>query len=104
VTSLVSMYKLQCSYNVATVHTLVQGSNSNPFSIIKLSPNATCKGSLSFCKQVLPYKFIFMETMSRENFGELLGFFPKGLMPLKIQTKFKSCMFPEFVIQNPFGI
>jgi hypothetical protein len=45
-----------------------------------------------------------METMSRENFGELLGFFPKGLMPLKIQTKFKSCLFPEFVIQNPFGI
>jgi hypothetical protein len=29
---------------------------------------------------------------------------PKGLMPLKIQTKIKSCLLPEFVIQYPFDI
>jgi hypothetical protein len=38
------------------------------------------------------------------NFGELLGFSPKGLVPLKIQTKLKSFLLPEIVIQNSFGI
>jgi hypothetical protein len=40
--------------------------------------------------------------MPRDNFGELLGFFPKGLVPIKIQTKFKYWLLSEFVIQNPF--
>jgi hypothetical protein len=45
-----------------------------------------------------------MKIEPRENFGELFRFFTKGLMHLKIQTKFKSCLLPEFVIHNPFGI
>jgi hypothetical protein len=52
----------------------------------------------------MPSKIIFLKIMPRDNFDELLGFFPKGLVPLQIQAKFKSCLFPEFVIQNPFGI
>jgi hypothetical protein len=40
--------------------------------------------------------------MPRYNFGEFLGFSPKGLKPFKIQTKFKTKFFPEFLIQNPF--
>jgi hypothetical protein len=44
-------------------------------------------------------EFIFLKIMPRYNFGELFIFFSKGLVPLKIQTKFKSCLLPEFVIQ-----
>jgi hypothetical protein len=47
----------------------------------------------------MPSKFTFMNVMPRENFGELFRFFPKGLKAIKIQTKFKSCLLPEFVIQ-----
>jgi hypothetical protein len=53
---------------------------------------------------MVPSKFIFSKIIPKENFGQLLGFFPKGLMPLKIQNKFKYCLLPEFVIQNTFGI
>jgi hypothetical protein len=52
----------------------------------------------------MSYKFILLKIMPRYNFGELLGFFAKGLLPLKIQTKFKSGLLLEFVIQNPFVI
>jgi hypothetical protein len=89
----------------AIVQALVQisYSNSNHFSILKLSPNATCKGSSNFCIQVMSSKFIFLKIMTRENFGELFKLFSKDLMPLKIQMKFKSCLLHEFVIQNPYG-
>jgi hypothetical protein len=49
---------------------------------------------------VIPSKFIFLKIIPRDNFGELFRFFPKGLVHLTIQTKFKSCLVPEFVIQN----
>ncbi len=32
-----------------------------------------------------------------------MRFFLKGLNPVKIQTKFKFELFPEFLIQNPEG-
>jgi hypothetical protein len=57
---------------------------------------------IKICIQVMPCKFIFMEIIPGENFGELFRFFPKGLMPIKIQTKFKSCLLSEFIIQKPF--
>jgi hypothetical protein len=51
-----------------------------------------------------PSKFIFLKVMPRDNFSELLEFFPKSLVPSKNQTKFISCFLPKFLIQNPFGI
>jgi hypothetical protein len=65
---------------------------------------ATCEGSSNFLTQVMPSKFIFLNIMPRYNFGELCKFFPKGVVPLKIQTNFKFGFIPDFVIQNPFGI
>jgi hypothetical protein len=73
------------------------------FFIIKSRSNATCVGSSDFCIKLMQSKFTFIKTMTRENFCELFRFFPKGLMSLKIQTKFKSCLLLEFVIQNPFA-
>jgi hypothetical protein len=74
------------------------------FSIIKLCSNATCIGSSNFCIEVMPSKFILMKIIHGENFGQLFRFFPKGLMPIKIQTKFKYWLLPKFVTQKPFGI
>jgi hypothetical protein len=34
------------------------------------------------------------------NFGGLMRFFPKGLTPFKIQTRFKVDLFMDFIIQN----
>jgi hypothetical protein len=42
--------------------------------------------------------------MSRQNFDEFMEFFPKGLNPLKIQTKFKFDLFHEFLIQIMLAI
>jgi hypothetical protein len=39
-----------------------------------------------------------MKVVRSKNFGELIGFFFKGLNPFKIQTKFKFELFLEFLI------
>jgi hypothetical protein len=41
--------------------------------------------------------------MSSENLGEFMSFFPIGLNPFKIQTKFKLEWSPTPLIQNPEG-
>jgi hypothetical protein len=39
--------------------------------------------------------------MSIKNFSEFMRFFPKGLNPFNIQTRFKLEFVLEFIIQNP---
>jgi hypothetical protein len=38
---------------------------------------------------VCPTKFTFVKIKSRENFGEFITVFPKGLDPFKIHRRFK---------------
>jgi hypothetical protein len=83
------------------VQTLLPNSNLRNSSLKANLP--LLKDIQIFCTQVLPSKFIFLKVMPRDNFGELLGFFPKGLVLLKIQTNFKYWLLPKFLIQTPFG-
>jgi hypothetical protein len=58
--------------------------------IYKPSPITTLKGTLNFCIQVSQSKFIHIhEDLVKLEFKELMRFFPKGLNPFKIQTRFK---------------
>jgi hypothetical protein len=41
--------------------------------------------------------------VANQNFGEFLRFFPSDLNPFKIQSKFKSHKFVEFIVQIVFG-
>jgi hypothetical protein len=45
-----------------------------------------------------------MKIMPRYNFGEFLGYFPSGLNPFKIQTKFTMDLIPKILIQLLLGI
>jgi hypothetical protein len=41
--------------------------------------------------------------MSRNNFGEFMEFFLKGLNTFKVQASLKFDLLPKFLIQNPEG-
>jgi hypothetical protein len=51
--------------------------------------------------QVSQNKFTLWNKMSRYDFSEFFIFFPKGLNPFNIQTRFKLEFIMEFIIQNP---
>jgi hypothetical protein len=61
----------------------------------------TCKGTSNFLMQVSQTKFTLWKIMSIKNFSEFMIFFPKGLNPFNIQTRFKLEFVLEFIIQNP---
>jgi hypothetical protein len=42
-------------------------------------------------------KFAVLNIMPRNIFGELMGFFPQGLNPLKIHGRYKLEFVPKFI-------
>jgi hypothetical protein len=74
-------------------------SNLTLFGFSFLVPIVTCKGASNFLIQVSQSKFTVLNIGSRKNFDEFITFFPKGLNPFKIQTKFKCSLVSDFLIR-----
>jgi hypothetical protein len=56
----------------------------------------TCKGTSNFLIQVSQSKFTVLKIMLRKIFCEFMGFFPKGLNPLKFKPNSNLILFVDF--------